>query len=498
MRNEEKINNIDLEYILNQLKIHTPYGKDCLKNLKPYRIKELSSLKVALDDLGKVMKSLSTAPQSYHNMIQEFSRIKDIRGSIKRCKNRGILDDIELFEIKRFAIYGEEIRKNYEGLGISIEGVNFNNLEEVIDLLDPEGQNLATFSIYDAYSDHLKEVREKKRLVEKLIYQETNLNKLDKLEDLKNERLKWIEEENCLENEIREKLSFKLLAYLEKIEKNINSLGILDFTIAKAKLALGKGCTKPQFNGDLHLVMEEGRHPYLEDLLEGQNRKFTKVSIRLLKGCNVITGPNMGGKSVTLKTLGINVLLAHMGFYVFADRLELPIFNFIHLLANDYESLRGGLSTFGGEIVKINDYIKDIKMSSGLLLVDEFASGTNPHEGRLLVKAVMDYLKGFKTISVFITHFDGVVEDDINHYQVIGLKHVDFKGLMNGHHLDSTLRLKIIQELMDYRLEPVKKDKKVPIDALNIATLLGLESEIINIAKSYYDKEVQFYGEETE
>ncbi|MBM7616257.1 lysine 5,6-aminomutase reactivase ATPase KamC [Alkaliphilus hydrothermalis] len=486
---------IGLNHVLDQLRIMTPYGREQLQAVKPYSIDRLSNLKRVLEDQELMISSLSASPQIYDHIEREFCRIKDIKGSIKRCKNQGVLDDIELFEIKLFAIYGENIRKHYESLDLSIEDVCFQDLEPVIDLLDPEKKRFATFSIYDAYSDELKKAREKKRDIEKLLYNE---NDSERSEELKQERSKLVEEEEQLEGEIRIHLSQQLQQYGERLEENVISIGLLDLYTAKARLAIEKGCSKPLFQEGIQLEMVRGRHPYIEDLLQEEGKTITPINIDLKAGTNAITGPNMGGKSVTLRTIALNALLAHMGFFVFADTLRLSCFDFIHLLADHLESIKGGLSTFGGEIVKFNEYMKDIKRSRGLVLIDEFASGTNPYEGKLLVKSLMEYLQRFNTISVFITHFDGVVGAGVNHYRVIGLKHVNFNELIDQGNNDSKYRLKLIQSLMDYRLEPVENEENVPKDGLNIATLLGLDSEIIEIAKAHYLKEVQFCGKETE
>ncbi len=488
-------NNIGLNYILQQLKIITPYGKEQLQLLKPYTIENFPILKRILEDLDLMINSLSLFPEVYEKIEGEFLRIKDVRGSIKRCENLQVLDDIEFYEIKLFAIYLESIRYHYQPMGLTIEGVNFQDLEPVIDLLDPEKKRFTTFSIYDAYSEELKLIREKKHSIENLIYIEKNISEM---EVLKEQRFKLVEEEAYYEGKIRQQLSQQLLPYIERIKENIYSIGILDLCIGKAKLAKEKACTKPLFGEDIQLEIVEGRHPYIEDLLQQQDKKFTSISINLTAGSNAITGPNMGGKSVTIKTIALNALLGHMGFYVFANVLKLSVFNFIHLLSNDQESIKDGLSTFGGEIVKFNECMLDIKQSRGLVLIDEFARGTNPNEGRLLVKSLMEYLNKFDSISVFITHFDGVVGAGINHYQVMGLKHVDFNELMSKqNHYTSKDGLEKIHKLMDYRLEPVKNHDPVPKDALNISMLLGLDSNIIEIAKLHYHKEVQFYGEET-
>lgn len=478
---------LEIEYVLNQLNIMTPYGNECLRQLKPYTIIEAEALKSTLDDLEVMMGSLKTHSIFFNRIEREFCRLKDIRGSIKKGKNQVILDEIQLFEIKLFSMGASNIKNLYETMGIKIGNISFGDMEPIIDILDPEGHRLPTFSIYDAYSEDLKQIRDKKRSVEKSIYSITDVTELSTLKEL---RVSLTVEEELLERRVLSEISLKLLPYMDVLEEACNSIGILDFTIAKAKLAKDTNCVKPMFASAIGLQMVKGRHPYVEDLLLGQNKAFTPIDIQLMAGTNAITGPNMGGKSVSLKTVALNTLLAHLGFFAFAEEFQLTVFDFIHVLSNDYESLKGGLSSFGGEVIQLNKYLEDVKRTRGLLLVDEFASGTNPQEGRLLVKALMEYLNQYNSISLLITHFDNVLSEGINHYQVVGLKKVDFKQLTNSVSYDPSCGLSMLQSLMDYRLEAISQEVKVPKDALNISTLLGLDSDIIEIVNSYYCKEV--------
>ena len=477
---------IGIDYVLDQLNIMTPYGGEYLHQLKPFTIKEVKALMSKLNDLEMVIGSLKDYSIFYNRIEREFCRLKDIRGSIKRCKNLEVLDEIQLFEIKQFTMGALSIKNHYEAMSLTIEEVSFGHVEPIIDILDPEKHRMATFSIYDAYSQDLRIVREKKRLLEKSIY-----NACDREKDrLKEERLRLVAEEELMEGIILSEISLKLLSYMDILWEACDAIGVLDFTIAKAKLARGGKCVKPIFQDTTKLQMIKGRHPYVEDLLLRKDTTFTPIDITLISGSNAITGPNMGGKSVTLKTIALNATLAHLGFYVFAEVFVLTAFDFIHLLSNDYESLKGGLSSFGGEIIQLNEYIEAAKITRGLLLIDEFASGTNPQEGRLLVKALINYLNKNDTISLFVTHFDGVVDASIKHYQVVGLKNVDFDQLMKAVSYDPQYRLRTLQGLMDYRLEVIEQEVEVPKDALRISTLLGFDREITEIAKLYYGQEV--------
>ena len=197
----------------------------------------------------------------------------------------------------------------------------------------------------------------------------------------------------------------------------------------------------------------------------------------------------MGGKSVALKTIVLNLFLGQMGFFVFAKEASYPILDFIHFVSDDMQSISKGLSTFGAEIIKLKEVVECVKRGDGFVALDEFARGTNPKEGFFLVKSLANYLQKFNTASIISTHYDGVVEESMVHYQVVGLKNIDFNKLKYKIDLNKTHSVEIIQEHMEYKLERVSRENKVPKDALNIAMLLGLESDIVEIAKTYYQEE---------
>ena len=120
--------------------------------------------------------------------------------------------------------------------------------------------------------------------------------------------------------------------------------------------------------------------------------------------------------------------------------------------------------------------------------VDEFARGTNPKEGQKFVRALAKYLNEKPSISIITTHFDSVVESNMKHYQVVGLKNLDFENLKNR--LKANNSLELIQDNMDFTLEE-SIETEVPKDALNIAKLIGLDDEISEMIYREYEWEEQ-------
>ncbi len=184
------------------------------------------------------------------------------------------------------------------------------------------------------------------------------------------------------------------------------------------------------------------------------------------------------------------MLLAHMGFFVFAQEIRFSILNYMCYISDDMQSVSRGISTFGAEILSINKMVESIKDGKGFVILDEFARGTNPREGVLLVRALCKFLKGYHTISLLATHYDGIVDKDMTHYQVIGLRYLEkdiLRAIMNS---NPEKAIGHIQEKMDFNLELVSGDAIVPKEALTVAELLGLDDEIIAIARDLGNVEI--------
>jgi dsDNA-specific endonuclease/ATPase MutS2 len=428
-----------------------------------------------------------------------FCKIKDIKNTVKRLANKDILDEIELFEIKNFAINTVEIIKNYNKLNLKIDYINFKDLKKIIEILDPDNLKLSTFHIYDSYSNDLSQIRKSKAILENKIFTEVDIEKVEKL---KAQRLEKVVQEEKEQIKIKKQLSNSLYYYIEDINVNIKSIGKLDFLIAKTNLAIKYNAIKPSINNENKIYLKNIINPKVKSILNKESKKYMPISIDINKKITLITGANMGGKSVSMNTIVLNLYLFQCGFYVFGEEANLCVLDFIYLISDDMQDISKGLSTFGAEIIKLKEITKLMKHQDGFIALDEFARGTNPSEGKILLKSICTYFKRFNSISLISTHYDEVMQENVDHYQVVGLKNVDFEGLKRQVNLklsskgSSSKSIDILQDNMDYRLEKVNKEAKVPKDALNICKLLGLSNEIIEIAQDIQEK--QYKGDKNE
>ena len=233
---------------------------------------------------------------------------------------------------------------------------------------------------------------------------------------------------------------------------------------------------------DISFKLENVTNPWVASVLKNRGLEFTPLSIELTQGATVITGANMGGKSISLKTIVLNVVLAMCGFYVYADYAEIPFFENIQMISEELQSVQKGLSSFGAEIIQMKDVIENVEKEFCFVVLDEFSRGTNPHEGAALVRAVTKYLNHKHVVALLVTHFDHVAEYGKAHYQVVGLKDMDESRVENEIQNAGVQKgVAVIASHMNYGLYRVENEGNCPRDAFRICRLLGLQSDVMNL-----------------
>ncbi len=196
-------------------------------------------------------------------------------------------------------------------------------------------------------------------------------------------------------------LSAQAGAHIRELSDNQKCMTRLDFVFAKSKLALEQNATEPIFNDDHYINIRKGRHPLLE------KKKVVPIDIHLGKDFDllVITGPNTGGKTVSLKTVGLLTLMGQAGLHIPAlDRSELSIFTEVFADIGDEQSIEQSLSTFSSHMTSIVHILAHADGDS-LCLFDELGAGTDPTEGAALAIAILNYLhdRGIRTMAT--THY---------------------------------------------------------------------------------------------
>ena len=189
--------------------------------------------------------------------------------------------------------------------------------------------------------------------------------------------------------------------YQKEIKNNADALTQLDFLSAKSKLAKAMKATEPVLNQDHVIKLRKARHPLISPKKVVPNNIELGTSFDTM----LITGPNTGGKTITLKTLGLLQLMAQAGLFITAEEgSQLTVFNEIYADIGDEQSIEQSLSTFSSHMDQIIKIMKNVT-EDDLVLIDELGAGTDPEEGASLAIAILDDLRGAQAKIAITTHY---------------------------------------------------------------------------------------------
>jgi DNA mismatch repair protein MutS2 len=221
--------------------------------------------------------------------------------------------------------------------------------------------------------------------------------------DLNNELVRLQEEESREVFRILRELTERLRAYAAPIREAAGIMAALDLIFAKARFGGDFECCIPKFGVRLHL--EGARHPLLMDVLRRKKQSVVPFSLTLDRECRtlLISGPNTGGKTVTLKTIGVISLMAQAGLPVPCAGAELPLFEQILADIGDHQSIEQNLSTFSAHVSRLREMALDVTPDS-LVLLDEIGSATDPEEGGALGVALVDHFRAAGAFTLASTH----------------------------------------------------------------------------------------------
>ena len=475
---------IGLQFVLESLHGCSPYGQQRIRRLRFYAPEEREELE---RELGNVERCAACAPalkDVYDRVMVLLCQMKDIRTSLRRIRDGECPDPVELFEIKGYLQRLEGLIPLFEEIRAAarVEGIVFHDPAPALAVLDPENTRSRGFFIPDGATEKLRQIRRAKKDVEERLYKALTDAEKD---ELRLQRTRICAEEESEEMKVRRDMGGRLAPMAEDLLADADAAGALDFLIQKALFAVRFGGVRPELT-DTALELEDMVNPELVELLEQKGRTFVPVSIALDRGAAVITGANMGGKSVAMKTVALNALLCQAGFLVCAKRARMPLFHTVRMLFDDLQSIQSGLSGFGSEIVEFQKALEEVEQGYSLFLLDEFARGTNPDEGAVIVQAVTRYLNGVNAVSLLTTHYDKVAEHARIHYQIIGLRDVDPEQIRAELAVTAEDGVAVIARHMNYGLYRVEGAADCPRDALNICRMLSLKPEILaEVEKAY-------------
>lgn len=527
LMNSKTRQSLDFDRVLSDLLPSSPFGAKCKSEMKAYYSADAEKLAHELYKVSEMKDLIMNQLEIIREIKVNLKQIKDIRRSIERCINGGILNQVELFEIKSLIFIMHSLKGYQSKLRWYTENkYKVQELPRVLELLDPQNTGIRAFYIYDEYSEKLRDIRlikaakeqgleQLKRQAIEEIEKETGLrlkstgeftanrnqqellSKLASCQSLQQsgetfinitykikpnevmaEYIKEIEdlkgEELLEEAQVLQQISESLAKQGQDILRNIDAIGELDLLIAKGELAMRHKGVMPVLTMDGKCSIINGINPIVEKGLHKIGKKYTPISTELSEGVTLITGANMGGKTVSLKMLGLLAAMAQHGLLVPAEAMSFQLFDFIYISCGDEQSVDLGLSTFGGEIKSVTEVLAQ-SSQRGLVLLDELARGTNPKEGYAISYALIDFLMKRPCISVITTHLEGLERAGLRHLQVKGLRSLDFSIITD---------YEDISQYMDYSLIEVKGEAGIPEDAIKISRIMGMPEEIITRAET--------------
>ena len=271
-------------------------------------------------------------------------------------------------------------------------------------------------------------------------------------------------EENIEIEKILQRLSSLFFDIVDELENNISIIGKLDFIFAKGKYGISINGIEPIINDNKFIDFKKARHPLIAE------NKVVPIDVSIGKTFStlVVTGPNTGGKTVTLKTVGLLLLMAMSGLYIPANSgSSIYVFDNIFADIGDEQSIADSLSTFSSHMLNIIEILNCITENS-LVLLDELGSGTDPIEGSSLAISILEYLYNNNVLTLSTTHYS-----EIKNYAIVTEGFENASSEFDVEKLQPTYKLLIGV--------PGKSN------AFAISKRLGLSSEILEKAKSLVD-----------
>ena len=383
-------------------------------------------------------------------------QLHDLQGTLTNLANHTTLNEVELFEIKNLAQLTHTATDAILGLGLA-EALPLPDTTEAFLLLDPDHTGIANFYIYDSYDVRLTPLR----------------RELNALQTAGGDPL-CISELLVQQNEIQDAvclhLSDQLTQWIDSLVTAMEQMAYTDLLLAKADLALRWSLTQPEIG---ETIEYKGLiNPRLKERNEKARLRYQPVDLSLRSGVCLITGANMAGKTVLLKSVGTAQLMAQCGMFVPAEKAVVKLVDGVASSIGDEQDEMNGLSSYASEIIKISNILDDCRQHEMLVLIDEPARTTNPTEGKALVQAIVKLLEGLPSFTLITTHYDQLGTT---------CRRLRVRGFVEDM-ADVPLNPQNINRFIDYSLTEDQSDN-VPHEALRIAAILGCNEEMINLAQ---------------
>lgn len=525
--NPETSRHLGFDQIWSRIRPLSALGRARHRQARAFLPEEKEELQKEWDRLERICSFRSGPGPASPGLIALLGALVDVKASLQRSRQGLTLDDAEFYEIKKLVRLVERIGAELERLGwAELLPSPLESCSGCKKALSVGQGDQESFYIAGAYQAELARVRQERSRLEDLLTrfrervqekikallgrtlslndeirvssaeeaalaQLTALKELVKVQEtpyfvtfrlvegdkIRKMRGKWAalreQEERCKEA-IRGRLTKTVSHYGERLLRNLERLAFLDFLLAKAEFCAEFKGVKPRLSPNSTIWVEEGRHLLLEEEVKGEGRTYFPLTVRLKAGVTLITGPNMGGKTSTLKTIGLLTAMAQFGLLVPAASFTLKPRRCIAV-----PGASQGFSAFAAEMAFLGRVLKT-RDQEALILVDEIAGGTNPEEGAAIAQAVLEKLNLKPSISVVTTHYPSLARlEELVQLRVRGLDEDLLKKLRGG---SPALLAESLQGAMDYSLEAGKPEQPLRSGAAVVAEAVGLDAEVLQRA----------------
>lgn len=401
----------------------TKYGNipiDEIENITPY-IKSLESFipltPKGLLDIAKIFKISNDLKEYFDYSNENDSETSEFKYDILQSEFEKLYSNIAIYQNITKAILDENTISDDASKTLNSLRRNRRRLESSIK------EKLNSFIHSSSYSKYIMEpiitIRNDRYVIPVKIEYKENVTGLihdisasgstvyiepTSILDLNNQINNIKLEENIEIEKILDNLSKQLYPIVNNIKQTINSIGNIDFIFAKAKYSQVMDCIEPIINTDKFIDLKQARHPLID------TKTVVPIDINLGKNFTslIITGPNTGGKTVTLKTVGLLCVMACSGLHIPAkENSSIYVFDNVFADIGDEQSIQESLSTFSSHIVNIVSILKESTQNS-LVLIDELGSGTDPVEGANLAISILESFHSKGTLTLTTTHYSEI------------------------------------------------------------------------------------------
>lgn len=384
----------------------------------------------------------------------QLMQLHDLRTTLSSLQSHFMLDEVELFEIKNLAFLCHHSRKALAEMHLDTLLV-IPDLTEVFQLLDPDNTGIPNFYIYDSYDNRLAPLRRQMKQAD------------DKLMG------ELLAEQNEIQQEVIVRLCDQLHAHADRLTQALDEMAYIDFSLARATLAQQWGLHQPD-NTSAQPLLQGLFNPRLKQHNESLGLRYQPIDIELTQGVTLVTGANMAGKTVLLKSIGVAQLMYQFGFAVPATVAQLEPVDDVVFCIGDEQNEMNGLSSYAAEITRISDVMLRSESERLLILIDEPARTTNPVEGKALVQAIATIMGQRDSITMITTHYSQLG---------VNCRRLRVRGFVESLS-DMPITAQTINRFIDYSLILDNSDE-VPHEALRIAELLNCHPELIRQAKQF-------------